>query len=337
MPLSTSNVVQSNADETSPDFPNPVPVTLPGPTSGGAVIIGINADELITTPDGFIRDIGIIDGVHDHAIFRKQTSTGETSWNVPVASPAMAAWWVKEVSGLDPAATVDATASTAWSTATTKSSGTSGATTSADTIVIASHASWNSADATITWSGHTNSFAETHDVSTANTGTTEVSIAAADRFPGTTATFETTATASASALLSGLLVAYKAPTPPATTIAEVPVGTAFVMAARVAGRVAGGDTDLDLFTTDTTVQGSITIDNALAVTGAMNFPLDEIGISVAAQPFAIGDVVQGGAGETFVVRDIWATSTGFNWSNTVDRRVVYSTAGFTKIGTATLS
>jgi hypothetical protein len=337
VPLTDSNVIQSAQGTTgaSADF-NPVTVTLSTPTSGGTVLIGITCDETIPTdPSGFVRDANVVSGAHSHAIFRKQASVGETSWNVTMSAVGMAAWWVWEVTGLDPSP-VDVTSSGAFSTATTKSTGTTSTTTVTDLLLVASWASWNSSNLTVTWSGQTNSFTEINDVATANTGSTEVSIASARRFPGATSSFETTATASASSLISALVVGYKALGPPPATIAQVPIGSSFALTATVTAR--SSSTSLDLSTVGTTVQGSIAVDGALAVTGTMARALDQIPVTVTASAFVVGDVVQSNVtGEAMVVREVWTDAAGPHWSNTTNRSTQYSTSGWSVIGSASLA
>jgi hypothetical protein len=337
LPLSASNIVQNTQATTSPNFPTTVTVSLPQATAGGTVLIGFTGDELASAaPSGFVTDKSVTSGAHSLYLWRRQTSNGETSWDVPMAAAAMAAWWVWEVTGLDPNP-VDVTTTGAFGTATSRSTGTSPTTTATDELLVATWCSWNSADATITWSGQTSGFTEQHDTSTTNAGTTEVSISAAWLFPGVTGAYASTATASASALLAGLLVGYKAVGPPPTTIAQVPIGGSFAMTAKVTGRTTS--TSLDLYTADSTVQGSIAIDGALAVTGTMARALDQIGVSTAGLPFAVNDIVKSATtGEVMVVRDVWTdAAAGALWSNTTDRRTRYSTTGWTRIGAATIS
>ena len=118
-----------------------------------------------------------------------------------------------------------------------------------------------------------------------------------------------------------------------TVLTDLPVGAVFSF-----GAVVTGAGTFDLMSKDDTVQAHVAIDlNTLALTGTLTQAPNLIPVEVVTAPFAINDVVADGDGATFVVRDVWLSPTGFCWSNTANRAAIYSTAGFTKVGTATVT
>lgn len=339
MTLGASNIVQSNSGNNSPTSTPTLTVSVSSPTAGHAVLVGISCGQVVTAPPaGFTQDAvtSAVGGPDTHVVYRKQLSTGETSWAFGLTSSAAAAWWVLEVSGLDPAPLVTGV-SNGGQAGTSISTGTTSSVSQTDILVLAS---FNGLKATTanTWSGYTNSLVEVKDQGTTDSGSNQWSIAVADRFPGAGGTFTSTATASASVNASGLILVYKAAPPPAVSIDNVAIGGQFVALATVTLRDGAG-THLDLRTDETTtVQGSIVISGALAVTGTMNYALSQIPAETSQVTFAVGALVQSNlTGECMVVRDSWIDAGGAEWSNTTNRATQYSTAGWTVIGSALLN
>jgi hypothetical protein len=339
VPLSSSNIVQTNTGSTGANAAATLDVTVSSATTGHTVLVGIVCDEPVTPPagGGFLLDQIESAGGGRHHLLRKQTSTGETTWTFVFDTSAIAAWWVDEVSGLDPAPLAALASNHDETPPSTISTSTTTSTSADDLYCVASFASWNSSNLTVTWSGYTNSFTEAHDTATTFSGSTEVSIAIARRFPGTPGSFETTATLSSAADASAILAVYKASTTAPVVIDDVPVGGSFGLAATVTARDGSG-THLDLRTVGVTVQGAIVISAGLSVTGTMNFALSAVGITLASQPFTVGQIVaDDDTGQTLVVRDAWSEPAGFFWSSATNRSVIYPTSGFTVVGQATLS
>lgn len=119
-----------------------------------------------------------------------------------------------------------------------------------------------------------------------------------------------------------------------TMLSDLPVGAVFSFGAVVTGQGA-----FDLLSKDNTVQAHVTVDPvALTLAGTLTQPPTAIPVQVVSAPFAINDVISDdNTGALFVVRDVWLSPTGFCWSNTTSRAAIYSTTGFTKVGTATVT
>jgi len=114
-------------------------------------------------------------------------------------------------------------------------------------------------------------------------------------------------------------------------LADLPVGAVFSFACRVTGPGT-----FDLLSRDRQVRATLVLDpNTLAVTGQLAQPPNLTPVEVVSAPFNVGDIVVDAKGAAYVVRDTWLGSNGFCWSNTTNRGSVYTTAGFTKVGTAT--
>jgi hypothetical protein len=338
--LGAGNILQSNSGNNSANEAI-CTVTLASATTGHTVLIGVSFGAAVggVNPTGFTQDAhtAAAAGV-DYYVYRKQVSTGETSWSVSMSASTPAAWWVLEVSGLDPSPFVTGIAD-GGQAGTTADTGTTSTVTQTDILCLAALQSYNSGNATITWSGYTNSFTEIKDQSTASAGSTETSVAVAYKFPGVGGTFITTATLSASAIASGAMLVYKAAPPPAVSMDNVTVGGSFNMTATVTLRDGSG-THLNLFTGDTTVQGAITIATgaAPAVTGNMTNSTSTTPVTSSGQTFTVGQIVSSNlTGEVMVVRDSWIDAGGAKWSNTTNRGNIYSTAGWSVIGTAVLN
>lgn len=338
MPLGSGNIIQTGTSSTVTTPATSVNVTLSSATTGNTVLIGLIADEFaITAPTGFVQDAYVQVGEAHHYVWRKQTSTAESSWTVYFPDFASAAWWVDEVSGLG-ASPLTAGISNSGSSVSSISTGTTPTATDADLLCIASYGAHIATNTVMTFSGETNSFTEAHDSHATWSGGVGVAIAEGRRFPGASGTYESTATISTTATsASGILVVYTAASAPATVIDDVTVGGTFTITAEVTSR-SGGDTHLDLFTDSTTVQGSIVLHADLSVTGTMNYGTGLIGVQATSVAFTVGDVVSSDlTGECMVVRDSWIDSGGPEWSNTTTRATSYSTTGWTVIGSASIS
>ena len=120
------------------------------------------------------------------------------------------------------------------------------------------------------------------------------------------------------------------------TLADLPVGSVFAFATKVTDR--GADTmTLDLLSQDESVQATIATATDGTITGQLLKPPDQIPVEAVTVPLTEGAVVvRDDTGETMVVRAVWLSPRGFVWSSAPDRRTVYTTAGWTVIGTATL-
>src|SRR3954465_7232314 len=93
------SVVQETTGTTTTATPTSYSVTLPSATTGGAVLIIVNSDATVSTPAGFTLDASQVFN-NGHYVFRKASSTGETSWTVTPGGAASGVWWVAEISGL---------------------------------------------------------------------------------------------------------------------------------------------------------------------------------------------------------------------------------------------
>jgi hypothetical protein len=121
-----------------------------------------------------------------------------------------------------------------------------------------------------------------------------------------------------------------------TTLADLPVGAAFLLAARITSKDQSG-LGLALYVADRIQQGTLQVAPDLTVTGALANPASQVQVTSIGRPFQVGDIVIiDNTQETMVVRAAWVSPDGFMWSNSPDRRAVYTTTGATKVGTATL-
>jgi len=230
VPLSDSNIIQSNSGDTGTTAPASVNATLGvGTTANNDVILIVNCTVSVANPIGFVLDRSHINGTANAMyVFRHAlVPAGETSWTITPSAAAPVAWVVYEVSGLA-AAPLDASASSG-NTANTldQSTGSTGTTSATDVLIVAAHGTWNEADATeVTWSAHTNSFVESHDVSTnVAAAANNVALSVSRRFPGAVGTWECTATQSRSTEASGIIVVYKSSSSP--TVDPLIVHTGF--------------------------------------------------------------------------------------------------------------
>jgi hypothetical protein len=116
-----------------------------------------------------------------------------------------------------------------------------------------------------------------------------------------------------------------------TMLSDLPVGALFSFGAQLTAA-----NQFNLLSKDKQVQATVTIDpNTGALSGQLLVAPNQIPVQVVSAPFNVNDVVTDTNGAAYVVREVWLASTGFCWSNTTNRATVYTTAGFTKVGTAT--
>jgi hypothetical protein len=121
-------------------------------------------------------------------------------------------------------------------------------------------------------------------------------------------------------------------------LTTLPVGSLFLLGARVASRSVQQGIGLTLYAADKTPVATLQLVPDLTITGLISVDPATIGVTTITRPFAVGDVVTSDVtGETMVVRASWVDVEGFFWSNTTDRSPVYSTRGWTAVGTATLA
>ena len=122
-------------------------------------------------------------------------------------------------------------------------------------------------------------------------------------------------------------------------LADVPVGASFALGARLTANDAAG-LHLALLTRDRQVIGQQLIATDLVISGLLTENPAAIPVSLAGRPFSAGDVVVSDTTrETMVVRDAWLdTASGeFHWSNSPTRRPAYTTQGWNRVGTATIT
>jgi hypothetical protein len=208
IPAPAWSVLQETTGTTGTTTPTSYSVTLPSATTGGSVIIIVNSDATVSTPAGFV-----VDGTpqvfnNGHYVFRKASSTGETSWTVSPTGAASGVWWVAEITGLPSG--LDKTSGTGSSTsAATRSTGTTTTTASANELAIASFGGSQAVNPPVTFSGETNGFTErVTDATTTKTSGTNVSLAVASKVLSATGTVESTATGSTSAPGTAIVVTY---------------------------------------------------------------------------------------------------------------------------------
>lgn len=212
MPLSADNFVQENSGGVSVGASS-VAVTLPaGTTAGNTLIAVINTGGVLgalTLPSGWVQDPPSFahNSTEGFLFARKPPSAvtaGETSWTFTGSGTLAWAWYVAEVSNLDPAGPVDASASAdssasiTASTTVTRSTGTTGSNPGLSTVAIAAHGccSGGSGVPVGTFAGHTNGFGEVAESgSTASASVVNKGLSVSHLFSAsTTGPFECTAT-----------------------------------------------------------------------------------------------------------------------------------------------
>jgi hypothetical protein len=236
VPLGVDNVVQENWGGTTGADSTTAAVSLPsGTTAGNTLLAAVTCDSIpatFTLPSGWIKDLDTGSSNHPPVLFCRKppdlVGAGETSWTFTNSSALKWAWYVKEVTGLDPADPLDTSVATFSSAGTggspvTRSTGTTPANSGLDTMQLAVFQAGSSVNtqAPGTWAGYTNGFVEVAEV--ASTGTSaaagQQALAIARKFSDGSATgpFECTGTYTPGGISDhayGLLVAYRSATSP---------------------------------------------------------------------------------------------------------------------------
>ena len=217
MPLTADDFVHENTGTVTTPGTSCV-VALAGAdstTAGNTLIVFLTALVGVTPPAGFIQDKFLAVNLY---VFRKsEVAAAETSWTFTTSTNSSFAWYVVELSGVDPVEPLDASATSGATFASTsnggtRSTGTAPLNAGLNTVVFGVFSAIQTAGSTESWSNYTNGFEEVADVSP--NGDSAYQLAVARNFVnGTTGTFSTTATlatSSASASTAALLVAYRA-------------------------------------------------------------------------------------------------------------------------------
>jgi hypothetical protein len=208
--LGPSNIIQVNSGNNSATETQTVTVSLSSATSGNTALVGLSMDVAVTVaPSGFVLDIDALaaSGAAHNSIYRKQVSAGETSWNFTTNFGGQVAWWVLEISGLDPAPLI-ASGHDDNLAGTSAELFPSSPVTQTDTLVLAAVQGGVTNIPAVTFSGWTNGFTELADVGTTSGGSNQYSVAVAYLFPGLAGGFGTVVTASASAAMSFASASY---------------------------------------------------------------------------------------------------------------------------------
>lgn len=202
--------VQELGGNSGATAPATYPVMLSSPTvNGNLVVIVVASDATVATPAGFALDKSQVNS-NGHYQFSKVSSGGETGWTVTPNSPAAGCWYAAEISGLA-ASPLDQAASTGSGTgAATRSTGTTGTTTQAAELAVASWGA-STVGAADTWGAQTNGFAERISDQGTTTGGSNIGLAVAAAVLSATGTVESTATADGGQApkSTGMVVTYK--------------------------------------------------------------------------------------------------------------------------------
>ena len=202
-PVLPYTVVQKNSGATAPTAS--LAVSLPGPTSGGTVLIGLSTGDAPQALSGFTTDRSTGDDF-SHFLYRKAASTGETSWSIPMFFGTVChTWWVMEIDGLtgelDQANSNNTTsfAATAWNTGNIT-------TTVAECLLVAM---FGASGAPVAWDNYTNSFVEEIERLGPPSGAgNDISCAVALKNVSATGIQTCTATPSDATRRSGIIAAY---------------------------------------------------------------------------------------------------------------------------------
>lgn len=240
MSLGVDNILHENSGATTGVESTTTTVSLAAgdTTTAGSTLIAVltngGVSGSITPPTGWIKDADTgVANAPTVAVFRKPpdlVTTGESSWVFTDSGAVKWAWYVKEMTSLDPIDPMETSAfvynSAFISTSTaTRSSGTTSANPSLDTIQIAAFQSKTPAisNAPGSWAGYTNGFVEVTEVASTSTNGSfgQQGLAVARRFSSSTGTgpFETSATytpidGTSQDVAHGLIVVYRAASSP---------------------------------------------------------------------------------------------------------------------------
>jgi hypothetical protein len=210
MPLSDANVVQENTGFTTTTSTS-VNVTLPlGTTAGNTVVVVITGGLEAVGPAGFVTDRAVGTVIASH---KSEVAAGESSWTFTTATGTLFSWYVCEMTNIEPAVAVDASAGSTGLVANgnTATLPTTPLTAALDTVVFGVVSATVTAGDVQSWSNWTDNFAEVADISDPNTART---LAVARRFvTGQTGQFNTTAvftTSGSPASVDAITIAYAA-------------------------------------------------------------------------------------------------------------------------------
>jgi hypothetical protein len=210
MPLSDVNVIQESTGFTTTTSTS-VSVTLPlGTTAGNTVVVIITGGLEAVGPAGFVTDRAVGTVIASH---KSEVTAGESSWTFTTATATLFSWYVCEMTNIEPAVAVDASAGSTGlvSNGNTATLPTTPLTAALDTVVFGVVSATVTAGDVQSWSGWTDNFAEVADISDPNTART---LAVARRFvTGQTGQFNTTAvfaTSGSPASVDAITIAYAA-------------------------------------------------------------------------------------------------------------------------------
>jgi hypothetical protein len=218
VPLTADDFIQENSGTTTAS--TSIAVTLPsGTTLDSTLIVTIYSAQAITAaPAGFVQDYfasGVAPGVM--YVYRKSlTPASETSWTWTQSPSGDAAWYVAEMTNVDPADPLEST--NGQNVASLSNGGTASTLTTAQTAGLSTvafavfGAVRANSGVTVSFGSYTNGFQEVADIASSSTPGLHIAVARKFR-DGDTGTFESTATYATSgsaATADTAVVAYRA-------------------------------------------------------------------------------------------------------------------------------
>jgi hypothetical protein len=228
VPLTADDFVHENSGHTSSLTTSHV-ISLAGTdatTAGNTVLVFMNGPNA-TAPAGFVLDKGLATNGFLNVYRKSGVAAGEgqagvTPWTFTTGVGAAPAWYVVELSNIDPADPLDALPVTAGPTGVanggTLSSGTTPLNAGLNAVVFAVFTATPTTGSTESWSGYTNGFEEVADITESAVAT---QLAVARMFTTATGTFSTTATLATtqggSIVTGALVVVYRAADSPIVT------------------------------------------------------------------------------------------------------------------------
>jgi hypothetical protein len=235
-----------------------------GTTAGNTVVIFLNTSTSISGPSGFTLLGPSALAAPNLYCYAKTAVAAETSWSFSTASTNVA-WFAVELEGVDNLSMVDVFAPASFQNtatgATSIASGTTGTSSTYDGQAWAIFGASTTGTTPATFSGYTNGFTEWAEQGTS--AATSISLAVATLDIASLGTWSTTATASASSNLAGMILVINATG--AKKAADVLVCTGF-----------GFNTTAGLTTGVTGTGGSVVFD---AVTGSPSITGGELVLS----------------------------------------------------------
>jgi hypothetical protein len=218
VPLTADDFIQENSGTTTAS--TSILVTLPsGTTLDTTLIVVFYASQAVTAaPSGFTKDKQPASGAGGvlYVYRRSSGAAAETSWTWTLTAAGDAAWYVAELTNIDPADPLESAAETG--DASVSNGGTLSTQTTAQgaglsTVAFAAFGAMRAnSGVTVGFGSYTNEFEEIADLASPSTPGTHLAVAR--KFvAGTTAQFESTATYSttgAAASADAVMVAYRA-------------------------------------------------------------------------------------------------------------------------------